>query len=511
MVDEFQRRREDRAWEELRKKVWNRHHSKRKYWKIIIPSALLLLVAFACGFGVYAVKNQIFPLTLPPAVMTRTLILSDSEEPNPADFVTGLEGTGIHVSLGAGYDPDKMGQQKVSLILRKGLRSCTVKAQLYRFHLRQELTVELGEETQVDVRSFVRDSNVPASLLTPLEEGKAGTFTLELLCDSQKYTVQCTVKEDIPPQAISKELDVEAGSLPNPEDFLVEIVDHSQVTVTYKEIPQFPMLGKQTVTLVLTDFFGNTAEEEVTANVVSAKDGPHFEGLTDIYLEIGTTVSYKTGVKVTDAQDGELAFTVDSGNFDNKTVGEYIVMYSATDSDGNTLLAPRKIVVESHIGQIVREEAQKLLDKLIKPGMGRDEQIRVISQYVRNNVWYSGNSDKSSVENGAYEGFTKWSGDCYTYYAMFKVMMDLLDIPNLEVRRVGGTSNHWWNLVQFEDGKYYHVDPSQHPGSELNHSKMTESDLEYYTEKRSTGKDKRPNYYVYDHTLPEYQGLDIAQ
>ena len=510
MVDEFERRREDRAWEALRKKVWDRHHAKRKWWKIIVLVVALVLVS-ACGLGVYAATNHIFPLTLPNSVMTQTLILSDTVEPEASDFVTGLEGTGIRVSFGSDYDTEKLGKQKVSLVLRKGLKSCQVTTQLYRFRLRQELTVELGQENEVNVRDFVRDTDVPASLLTPLEEGKAGVFTLEVLCDSQKYTVQCTVTENIPPQAEGKELDVEAGTLPEPADFLAKITDNSEVTVAYKETPKFIMQSKQPVTLVLTDFFGNTTEVEAVANVIPAKDGPQFTGLDTIYMEIGTTVSYKTGVTVTDAQDGNLTFEVDSGNFDNKTAGEYTVLYSATDADGNQLIVPRMIVVESHIGQIVREKAQELLNKIIKPGMSRDEKIKVVTQYVRYNVWYSGNSDKSSVENGAYEGFTKWSGDCYTYYAMVRVMLDQLDIPNVEVRRIGGTSNHWWSLVQFEDGTYYHVDASPHPAGPVDHGKMTEKDLATYTQLRSTGKDKRPNYYVYDKTLPDYQGLPIAQ
>ena len=52
----------------------------------------------------------------------------------------------------------------------------------------------------------------------------------------------------------------------------------------------------------------------------------------DLYLELGTPVSYKAGVTVTDAQDGELTFTVDSDGFDNKTAGRYTVYYSAEDN-----------------------------------------------------------------------------------------------------------------------------------------------------------------------------------
>ena len=471
----------------------------------------LAALAIALAVIVVGVVYLSLPLELPDSVVAHPLTLAEQVPVEATDFVDGLEGTDIRVSFGGNIDTGKLGCQEVTLVFRRGFGSCTVTTQLYRFALASALTVPLGQETQVDVRDFVADTDVDAQLLTTLAEGACGTFDLQLLCAGREYTVQCTVTEDVAPKGVGKEVSVEAGTMPNPAEFVENIVDHTPVTVTYKEEQKFVLAGKQSVVLVLTDLFGNTAEVEAQANVIPAQNGPQFTGMDTIYLELGATVSYKAGVAVMDAQDGSLTFQVDSGNFDNKTPGRYTVYYCATDSDGNTLIMPRTVVVESHIGQIVREKAREVLDKIIKPGMSRDEQIFAVAKRVRDFVWYSGSSDKSSVENGAYEGFTKWSGDCYTYYAMVRVMLDMLEIPNYEARRVGGTSNHWWSVVEFEDGKYYHVDASPHPGSKMNHLKMTESDLVAYTQKRSTGADRRPNYYVYDHTLPVYQDLNIAQ
>ena len=214
----------------------------------------------------------------------------------------------------------------------------------------------------------------------------------------------------------------------------------------------------------------------------------------------------------TDKQDGALTFTVDPGNMDIKTAGRYTVYYSAVDTDGNQLIAPRTVIVESVTGQAVRQSAQAVLNQIITPDMSRDKQIYAVYHYARWNVAYVGSSDKSSLENGAYEGFTKKKGDCYTYYAMVKVMLDMLGIENLEVTRVGGTSHHWWNLVLFEDGKYYHVDssPTRVRLDNISHSKMTESDLVIYTNAEGV-IDRRPNFYVYDKTLPDYQNIQIAQ
>jgi hypothetical protein len=291
---------------------------------------------------------------------------------------------------------------------------------------------------------------------------------------------------------------------------VADLKDHSPVTVTYQKMPEFVVLGAFPVTVVLTDYFGNTKEVQATANVVPSPNGPQFTGLETIYLQQGTAVAYKTGVLAQDAQDGELPFTVDPGDLNIQVPGQYTVYYSAVDSDGNRVIAPRNVVVESRTGQLLREKMQQVLNSIIKPEMTRDEQIRAVFSYARWNVTYTGKSDKSSIENAAYEGFSQRQGDCYTYYAMIRTMLDALDIPNVECQRIGGTSDHWWNLVQFEDGKYYHVDATPHAVTWMEHFKMTESAIAEYTQNPEVAE-RKPNYYVYDRTLPYYQNVEIAQ
>lgn len=489
--------------------IQSRKASAAPKWLGALMTVLFVILALLVTVGAYVIFFYSTPLTLPDTVTVRSLTAADQDTLRASQFVRGLEGTGISVSFQE-YDEAQLGEQEVTLVFTQGRRTCTRKVKLYRFRLEPMLTVQLGEETGVSSRDFVPDENVEAVLLTPLEEGMCGIFTLRLLCGDQEYAVQCAVEEDIPPQGVGREVTVEAGTVPEAAELVTDIQDHTQVTVTYREQPELVLLGQHTLILVLTDLFGNTAEVEATVNVIPAENGPQFTGLDTLYVELGTAVSYKTGVTATDAQDGQLSFMVDTGELDSKTVGRYTVFYAAVDSDGNRLIAPRTVVVESHVGQLLREKAQAVLDQIIRPDMTHDEKIRAVFNRAKYYVYYSGSSDKSSLENAAYEGFTKNAGDCYTYYAMIKVMLDLLEIPNVEVRRVGGTSDHWWNLVQFEDGKYYHVDATPHSGTWMLHFKMTESTIVGYTNEPSVAE-RRPNYYVYDHTLPQYQGIEIAQ
>jgi hypothetical protein len=498
---------EDIAWARLQQKTQERSRSKGSPVKLIMLCLGILLVV-ALGAAAYAPSQQTQLLTLPESVTIHPVIGAAQTPVQVEDVVQGLENTGIQVEIA--YDAQILGRQEAVLTFSRGREICTRIVEMYLFHLEPSLTFAQGEEIDLDIRDYVPDETIEAEFVTMPEEGVCGIFELQVLCAGREYTVQYIVTETVAPKGTGKEVTVEADTIPDASAFVENIVDDTPVTVTYKEEPLFIMAGQQRLTLVLTDAFGNTSEVTATANVVPASDGPRFEGLEPVYMQVGSAISYKSGVTATDKQDGTLSFTVEPGDFDNAKEGTYKVLYHTVDSDGNRLTVARTVVVESKTGQKVREKAQVVLNEIIKPGMTRDQQIYAVFRKVWQYVWYSGSSDKSSLENAAYEGFTTWAGDCYTYYAMVKVMLDILEIPNVEVARVGGESRHWWNLVEFEDGKYYHVDATPHRYTNMEHFKMTETVISDYTKDPKIAS-YRPNYYVYDHTLPQYEGLDIAE
>ena len=98
-----------------------------------------------------------------------------------------------------------------------------------------------------------------------------------------------------------------------------------------------------------------------------------------------------------------------------------------------------------------------VLDGIIQEDMTSMEQARAVFDYVHNNIRYTGHADKESWINGAYVGLTTGKGDCFTYYAVSRALLDALEIENLPVERVGGKTQHFWNLVNCGDG-WYHFD-----------------------------------------------------
>lgn len=454
-------------------------------------------------------------LQLPDTVEIKPLTVPTGTVVQAHELVSGLDGTGIEVSFTEEPTLDTVGKQQLELRFAMNGSECTRSVELTRFQMITEISSKLGSGSVPELRDFVPDESIDASFKgdspASLPEDSCGSHCLIIECDGREYPVTYLVTEDIPPKAVGLAVTTQAGSVPAPETLVDQIVDHSEVTVTYVETPELTMVGSREVTLLLTDAFGNSTQVTAVIEVVPAADGPSFAGLEELHVQVGDTISYKAGVSATDPQDGKLTFTVDPGNVDNKAVGTYTAYYTATDADGHTLTVPRTILVLDEAEAAVENYAKNVLKKIITDDMTRDQMIYQVYKYSRKNVQFVGSSDKSSIVHAAYEGFSTGKGDCYTYYAMNVILLDMLGIENLEVTRVGGTSNHWWNLVLYEDGKYYHVDscPKSIYLDSQTYYKMTDSDLDDYTNNKQVAA-HRPNYYTYDKSLPEYQDIDIA-
>ena len=484
---------------------------------LAVGASVALLGGIICALIYLTPKNDGFSpqqslrLELPQSVSVEELVRPVSWNLKAEEFVSGLEGTGISVEL-AENPAAQPGSQTVTLRFSQGELSCLRRTACYRFAMEQSVMVDVADGAVADVKDFVADGAVEISFDGEVPAlDSIGEKPVTLLCGGAAYKVCYIVKESNPPQGVAKEITGQIGTVPAPETLVEQISDESSVTVTYKEIPVLTTIQDYPVTLVLTDAYGNVTELTSVIHAIPGENAPHFTGLEPLCITIGDTISYKNGVSAEDLQDGTVAFTVDASQINQNQTGSYIAYYSATDADGNKTIAPREIVVQE-VNQAAAEKiARQVLGRIIKDDMTLDEQIYAVQQFTRYSVQFVGSSNKDSIWHAAYEGFTTGKGDCYTYYAINRILLDMLGIENLEVARVGGTSHHWWNLVRFADGMYYHVDscPRAIVVSGVDAAKMTESDLKTYTnDSRVTAR--RPNYYVYDSTLPEYVGIEIA-
>ena len=250
---------------------------------------------------------------------------------------------------------------------------------------------------------------------------------------------------------------------------------------------------------------------------------PVIEGPHDMTAAVGMTLSYRSGVTAVDAVDGKVKLEVDASAVDLNEPGEYPVIYRAVDKAGNkaeTTVTVTVVVVAGvndddptadvsgegpalalpPIGEVTAEmvdaEADRILAKILSPSMSQWDQARAIYNYVHTKVKYVGSSDKSSWLMGAYVGFTRGRGDCYNYFACAKALLTRAGIPNVDLYRVGGGTDHYWQLVNVGTG-WYHFDACPHPDSyPLTCFLLDEPAVRAYTEKCTP---VRTNYYVYDY------------
>lgn len=143
------------------------------------------------------------------------------------------------------------------------------------------------------------------------------------------------------------------------------------------------------------------------------------------------------------------------------------------------------------------EKVDALLADLVTDDMTQLEQARAVYDYTRTHISYTGDSDKSDWEQGAYVGLTIKRGDCFTYYAVARALLTALGISNIEVERVGGISDHYWLLVDCGDG-WYHFDstPRSSKMPAFDSFMFTDEDAAEYT--KATGERE---YYAFDSSL----------
>ena len=237
---------------------------------------------------------------------------------------------------------------------------------------------------------------------------------------------------------------------------------------------------------------------------------PVISGAQNIETSVGASISYRSGITVTDNSNETVALQIDNSQVDLTRPGQYPVTYSAADSRGNRASVTVTVTVkEAEVGEIslpasledVTEEdlnalADRILQEITTPDMTQYDKAKAIYDYVHGHITYVNTSDKSSWILGAYVGLTQGKGDCFNYFAASKVLLTRAGISNIDLERVGGKSDHYWQLVNVGDG-YYHFDACPHPnGYPIYSFMLTEQQVREYSE---LCKSVRLNYYVYDY------------
>lgn len=334
------------------------------------------------------------------------------------------------------------------------------------------LTVEAG--ATLDIGQFIKRGDKAGEFVTDISTLDLSVhnaqYSVQVCVDGKVYTCAVTVRDSVAPTATAVPT-VIAGELPDAKDLICDIQDVSTVTVTYQSIPDITVAGDAIANILLTDAAGNTASIPVPVTVKLDTVAPTITVVpfVDHSVYIGDSIAYKSFVTYSDDKSAsdKLKLNVDRSRVDTAKAGTYDVIYTVTDEAGNEASVTVKLTIKDKPTGYVEPDvaygyAKQVLDRITTEGMSKAEIAAAIYNYVKFSIAYSGSSDKNrGWAAGAVDGFTRGTGDCYTYYATAKALFDVAGIPNVDVVKVKtpqtSSSSHYWSLIDVGNG-WYHVD-----------------------------------------------------
>lgn len=370
-----------------------------------------------------------------------------------------------------------------------------------------EMDLEAGQEP--DLTTFMeRKWDIPITFeegFTQPDWSRPGDYLVKLSYCRLTYDAMIHVRDTISPKGETMPITVYAIFPPAAEDFVTYTEDVTDVSIAFGVQPDLTKEGTQQISILLTDEGGNTTELYEDLTLLFDKQAPEITGAREsITIYQGDTIAYREGITVTDDQDEEPDFTIDTDGVDLSTPGEYIVTYIASDDFGNTTTVDTKITVlekrENYVDlDTIHEAVASRVAKIVTDDMTVEEQVRAIYKWIRNNSNYVNHSEKDDYRQTGYLMLTTHRGDCFGYFALAKLMYEELGIPNIDVEKVknhSGDSLHYWSLVSVDGGEtYYHVDCCPRSGDPFNGCLRTDAQLDSYSNKHNHSHNRDKSLY----------------
>jgi len=344
---------------------------------------------------------------------------------------------------------------------------CVFYLDAQRSKIIKEVTIETGDTIRLE--DFFEEMLPDAKFYTDvssIDTTVPGSYGLIIEVRELHEDVVLNVVDTTPPTGTAVPQTIYTGKLPSAEETVTDIYDLSAVTVSYKdENPDVSTSGEYDIPVVLTDTSGNQSIVNVPFTVIDDHLAPLIYGAKDFECFIGEPVSYLEGITVTDNYDPNPVLTVDTSEVNTAAASTYPVTYTATDENGNststTVYLTMRVKPDRYYEpEVVYDLARQTIEQyqIYEDDMTDVQKAFRIYNWCYNYIHYTGDSDKSDWTVGAYDGLTTLHGDCYTYYAVCKALLDVTGIENCLVERYPITwSAHYWNLV-YLDGLWYHCD-----------------------------------------------------
>ncbi len=460
------------------------------------------------GKRIYSSGLHIIDTVAPTATARELLVLRD-DEVDPMMFLTDIrDGSEVTAYFKEMPDTSAPGEKEITLLLQdQGGNVTELHTVMTVLDIRGSVTVEAGTGAKVTMNDFVGNDKYDVTFATDpamFDLSKPAVHDIIINVNGREVSAAIHVVDTTAPQAVMADKKSWVGEELPPDAFVSNITDVSNVTAEYSAEPDFTKFGEQEVRIRLTDDYGNSTVKTAMLTLEEDTQPPKIMGTSDKTVYVGEGVAYKKGVFVTDNKDSELKFSVDSSKVNLKKPGVYPVVYTAKDSAGNkaTLTINVTVVKQVVTQAMADEEADKVLAKIIKPNMTQLQKAEAIYRWIKKHVGYTGDSDKTDWLAEAYRAFTKKEGDCFTFFAVAQELLTRAGIENMRVTRLGGKTQHFWNLVDCGDG-WYHFDSCPNR-DHVETFMLTDAELDAFADTRGS------YYYNRDKTLyPETSKISI--
>lgn len=402
--------------------------------------------------------------TVAPAAEVREVVSGHNEAVEAGDFVVSAEDeTEVFFSYVQEPDFGAYGAHDVQIrIADLGGNETICDTVLVISPVRERVEVEAGNNLPTLRDFMLTDEFSDAKIVSGMEDipmDTVGEHEISITAGGFTYSSCLAVVDTIPPILQVQDVSAYTTSELKVEDFVVLAQDTTAIVCSFATEPDMTAVGTQTVTVQACDEGGNTVVADARLTLAEDTEAPVFTGVRDQVVYIGDSISYKTGVQVTDNCDPDMSFSVDNSRVDLNTEGVYPVTYSAVDRAGNEAAVTIQVTVHKRAYSI--EEVDALADKvlagIITDDMSEYDKLTAIYKWVRRNVGYIGHSDKGDWVKAAYEGLAMGQGDCYVFACVAKELLTRAGIENRDIAKIPAKTEHYWNLVNIGEG-WYHYD-----------------------------------------------------
>ncbi len=407
--------------------------------------------------GAEAQSTLIVRDTVPPTGRGVTFVATPGSTVSPEDLVTDVrDETAVTATFETQPDPFSLLPQTVGVILKdRGGNETTVYGTLL-FSGVKPVKIEAHEGPLQVSELQLGGEYTDARMSWQFEPTVPGLHVLTVLIDGKENLALIDVGDTTPPAIELLRTD---GYLdhPQPAETFAKATDVTGAAAEYRTEPDWTK-ESQSVTVTAEDAAGNRSERTFTLTLQRDTEPPELYGVVDRTAYVGEPIAYLAEVYAEDNADGRTAVTVDSG-VRLQEPGSYEVTFTTVDTAGNRASAScRYELVEATVSEDeVRALAQDVLGQITTDKMVTAEKLKAVFDYVRTHVRYVGNSDKTDWRKEAVRGFRTGKGDCFTFYAVTRALLDELGVEYMSVTRLGGRTRHYWTIVNIGTG-WYHFD-----------------------------------------------------